>query len=248
MTATTEIDWVVISLKRTPERMEQFRAGNAHVGLSFETFDAVDGRQIDREELVRSGLVSADLKWGPGAIGAALSQRQCWLRAIESGRSVGILEDDVFLRSDFVDKALAAIDALPRDWDTIHFGFNTDSLFDVEIFPGCDLQGGFSVSYPSLADCQRFVASAGAVSSVRSHTVFGTCAYAVSPRGAQKLLDGCYPLAPREIFIPVFPAVFLPRSNDISMNGLYRDMASYVCLPPIAMPMNDKQDSTIWTS
>lgn len=248
MLMTTDIDWVVISLRRTPERMKQFTAVNAHAGVPFETFDAVDGKELDRKELERSGLVTADLTWGPGAIGAALSQRQCWLRAIETGRSICIFEDDVFLRGDFAARALGAIDALPKDWDTIHFGFNTDSMFDVEMFPGCDMQGGFTVAYPSYSDCMRFVAGTGDVSAVRSHTVFGTCAYAISPGGAQKLLDGCYPLMPREIYIPVFPAVFLPRSNDISMNGLYRDMASYVCLPPIAMPMNDRQNSTIWAT
>lgn len=245
MAATTDIDWVVISLKRTPERMELFELINANVGLTFETLDAVDGQLIDRDELARSGITVEGLKWGPGAIGAALSHRACWLRAVETGRPVGILEDDVFLRHDFVETAAGVLDGLPEDWDIVHLGFNTDSVFDVEIHPGCHAQGTFSVWYPSLDECERFAKTSSSVVPVRLHNAFGNCSYVVSPKGAQRLVDGCFPLTRREVFIPSYPAFFMSNSKDVLMNDLYKDMSAYICIPPIAMPINDKPNSTV---
>jgi glycosyl transferase family 25 len=245
MAATTDIDWMVISLQRTPERMELFELINAHVGLTFETLPAVDGQLLDREELAQSGVTAEGLTWKDGAIGAALSHRLCWERAVETGRPVGILEDDVFLRHDFVATAQQVCEGLPADWDIIHLGFNTDSVFDVEIHPGCHVQGFFSVWYPSLDDCERFVKTSDRVAPVRLHNAFGNCSYVVSPSGAQKLIDGCFPLRRIAVPIPAYPAMFMSNSKDVLMNRLYKDMAAYVCLPPIAIPINDKPNSTI---
>lgn len=245
MTATTDIDWVVISLKRTPERMELFELINTHVGLPYETMEAVDGQLLDREELARTGITVEGLPWTPGAIGAALSHRRCWERAVETGRPVGILEDDVFLRHDFVAAAAGVYEGLPADWDIVHLGFNTDSLMDVEIAPGCHAQGAFSVWYPSPGDCERFVKTSNPVVPVRLHNAFGNCCYIVSPAGGQKLIDGCFPLVRSGIFVPAYPAVFMANSKDVLMNNLYKDMSAHICIPPIAVPINDKPSSTI---
>lgn len=246
MTSTVDIDWVVISLKRTPERLAAFHANNPHAEIAVEVLEAVDGRQLDREELVRAGLASPDLDWSAGAIGAALSQRKCWERAVESGRPVGIFEDDAMLRSDFWDNAASALAALPADWDTVHFGFNTDAPMEVEMLPGTRLRGRFDVAYPTREASRRFVAASGQTAPQRMHNVFGTCAYAVSPKGARKLLERCSPLAGGEVFIPLFNAFVVVSSLDFRLNGLYSEMSSFVCLPPIAMSPNEKKDSTIW--
>ncbi len=245
MVAITDIDWVVISLQRTPERLQQFYDINAHLGLPIEVFRAIDGLQLDRDELVQSGLISTGLEWRPGALGAALSNRLLWLRAADTGRPVCIFEDDIYLRNDFADKALELLGSLPPDWDIIHFGYNTDSVFDAEVLPGCSTLGHFSVPMPSVADCRRFVKATGPVIPLRLHNSFGNCAYAVSPSGGKKLVDGCFPLTVREVFIPAYPAYQIPHSKDVVMNGLYRDMSAYICLPPIVMPLNDKTTSTV---
>ena len=193
MAAITDFDWLVISLERTPERLKQFRAINAHLGPLIETLPAVDGQQLDRDELVRAGLIVEGMAWSAGAIGASLSHRLCWLRAIQSGRPVCIFEDDIFLRHDFLTQTLALAEGLPHDWDTLHFGCNTDSVLDVEILPGCNARGTFTPLAPTLADCERFALTSGSVAAMRLHNAFGRCSYAVSPGGARKLIDGCFP-------------------------------------------------------
>ncbi len=245
MAATPDIDWMLISLRRTPERLELFQLINSQVELSYELLEAVDGRTVDRQRLVDTGLMIEGLPWKPGAVGAALSHLLCWERAVETGRLVGILEDDVFLRHDFVERSKEIMEALPPDWDIVHFGFNTDSLFDLEIHPGCNIQGGFDVQFPTLESCERFAANTGPAVPVRMRNSFGNCCYVVSPAGAQKLIDGCFPLSNHVVLIPMLHAMFRANSKDVLMNEQYGNMAAFVSVPPIALPINDKDQSTV---
>lgn len=246
MATAMDFDWLVISLERTPDRLEQFRAINAHLGPLIGTLPAVDGQQLDRGELVRAGLLVEGTEWSAGALGVSLSHRLCWLRAIESGRPVCVFEDDVVLRHDFLEQALGTIDALPLDWDVVLFGYNTDSVLDVEILPGCNVRGTFSPGTPTLDDCERFALTSGSVVAMRLHNAFGSCSYAVSPAGAQRLMEGCFPLRRPRAYVPTLKFVVTLESPDTLMNELYRDIGAYVCVPPIVMPINDKQVSTVW--
>lgn len=245
MLDAADIDWVVISLKRTPERLQQFRAATQQLGLRIEALEAVDGLELDREDLEQDGLISVALPWGPGAIGAALSHRQCWLGAIKSNRPVCIFEDDVVLRHDFAARAVELLATLPDEWDLIHFGYNTDSILDVEAAPGLNVRGEFDPRYSSALELERFAASSGRVAPARLHRVFGACCYAVSPRGANKLIEGCFPLSVKSVVFHALRLYILPQTSDVVMNGLYQQMHAYVCLPPVAMPINDKKASTV---
>jgi glycosyl transferase family 25 len=247
MAATTDIDWVLISLKRTPERLELFRLINAVVPLRYEILEAVDGLTVDPKKLVDGGLMveGLELEWKPGAIGAALSHLLCWERAVETGRPVGILEDDTFLRHDFLESCAAVFRDLPEGWDLIHLGYNNDSVFDLEIHPGCNVRGRFSAWYPTLEDCERFVTRTDPVIPVRVHTSFGNCCYVVSPAGAKKMIDGVFPLSKRLVPVPTLNAVINAPGKDVLMNAHYTAAGAYVCIPPIAMPINDKDTSTI---
>lgn len=245
MPSTEDMDWIVISLGRTPERLEAFSAVNAHLGLPFEVLAAVDGRELDEAELIRSGLIRPGLGWPVGSLGAAFSHRLCWLRAIESGRPLCIFEDDTILRHDFATSAMALMAELPHSWDIVHFGFNTDAVLDVEALAGLDAIGYFTLPYLEPHSLDRFAATGGRVQPVKLNNVFGTSSYAVSPAGAQKLLDGCFPLDTRYVPVRALEWMLVTKSNDGLMNSLYRHIGAYVCMPPIAMPINNKRTSTV---
>ena len=245
MTAVSDIDWLLISLKRTPERLAHFQAVNSHLGLPIEILEAVDGLKVDRQGLIDSGLMESDITWGPGAIGAALSHRLCWLRAVETGRPVFIVEYDVYLRRDFVTKTLGVIDALPDHWEIVHFGYNTDSGVDIELLPGSPVRGLFNRPFPTQKDCQEFVEETSPVVPLRLNNAFGNCSYLLAPRGAQKMLDGCFPMSITPFFVPVLKYYLRPQSKDGRMNALYRNMEAFVCVPPLSMPVNDKRTSTV---
>ena len=76
-------------------------------------------------------------------------------------------------------------------------------------------------------------------------TAFGTCAYVVSPTGAQKLIDKCFPLSWTLHYVRQLKIVVRAVTGDVVMNSLYGEMAAYLCVPPIALVRNDKTVSTI---
>ena len=49
-----------------------------------------------------------------------------------------------------------------------------------------------------------------------------------------------------ETYLPYWTAFTGHQSGDTLMNELYRNIGAYICVPPIAMPINDKNVSTIW--
>lgn len=238
-------DSVVISLRRTPERLRQFRENNPHLKTSVDTIEAVDGLELDQEELVRQGLLASDVTWVPGSLGAALSHRLCWLRAADTDRPLVIFEDDVLLRVDFSDALPRVLQALPADWDIVMLGYNTDSTLEMEIAPGCAAYGDFRGWYPTPPEARRFVNSPGSVSVVPLITAFGTCAYAVSPQGARKLLDKCFPLNWTFHYLKAFKFVLQGVTSDAVMCKYYAEMGAFVCIPPIALAPNDKTTSTV---
>ena len=78
---------------------------------------------------------------------------------------------------------------------------------------------------------------------MRLGNAFGICCYTVSPKGARRLRDACFPL-----MNDVIPIVALSRNIanfclDSIMNKYYCTLASYVCFPPLVWTENDKSDS-----
>src|ERR1700687_2762515 len=77
------MDIVVINLDRSPRKLEEFERANRGV-ISFERFAAIDGVTLAREKLIADGILHADLKYPPGAIGCAVSHINLWKRAVET--------------------------------------------------------------------------------------------------------------------------------------------------------------------
>jgi hypothetical protein len=57
-----DFSFFVISLKRTPGRLQGFRVNNAETGIDFEHFDAIDGATLDSFRLMRP--VTHRAHWG----------------------------------------------------------------------------------------------------------------------------------------------------------------------------------------
>ena len=70
---------VVISLRRTPERLAWFQRNNPTAADGFATVEGIDGQEL-LDTLARSRLISASAlqRWTPGALGVALSHLRCW--------------------------------------------------------------------------------------------------------------------------------------------------------------------------
>ena len=133
---------------------------------------------------------------------------------------------------------------LGLNWDIIMLGYNTNSILDIEMIPGCDLRGGFSLAHPTARDLETFAAMTAPVGIYRLRNAFGVCGYIVSPTGAQKLGNACFPLNNRRIMIPALGGALVPYTVDCMMNDAYRTIRAWACFPPLVMTSNDVLSST----
>jgi len=149
-----------------------------------ERVSGVYGKALTPAELRQNVTALGRIFATPGMIGCFLSHRRCWQRTMElpNGGSALVLEDDVQLASDFVPRLREALGELEAatggDWDVLlvgalgcvhpagHYGLNRINAF----FAG----GGRRPKWvsPHVAVPRR---------------PFGTHAYVVSRRGAEKL-------------------------------------------------------------
>ena len=243
----------VINLERRPERRSRFTEWNRRQPLRFEFFAAADGQRLDRAKLATHGLLDPDDRlFQSGALGNALSHHALWTACAAGREPYLVFEDDACLRGDFWRHARPYIERYLSAYDLMAFGFNTDCVtalrtsdgfvsairFDESIKRRPDYFTSYAkleAERPQLFQCLQF---------------WGTLAYAVSPAGARRLLDACFPLSSRErIGLVGEDRSIMPYGLDGMVNvGLQRGQLGVVaCYPPLALGPNSHADSDVQT-
>lgn len=233
----------VINLKRQPEKFDNFLKLNAGSGIAFERFEACDGAAMAEQEAVDMKIVVPGTKFTKGSIGCAISHHRLWQQTAEANEPVLVFEDDAAVRNDFSEALPALLAGLP-EWDYLTFGYNTDSILDIEMSKGMSSALAFSPKRPSAEDQWHFVKSGAPVSVFRLNNCFGTCGYAISPAGAKKLLRLCFPMDNRQITIMALKRTFPAFNFDCIMNDIYKRIEAFACFSPLVLPKNDLAAST----
>jgi glycosyl transferase, family 25 len=239
----------VISLARTPNKLKAFIEENAATGLSFRHFEAVDGAALEWSECVSNGLIRQNARgYRRGTLGTASSHRALWRRAVTERVPVLVFEDDVCCRHDIL-MQLERVSRIISNWDILLLGYNTDAVLEVGVTPTCSYGGFFSQPRPSPQDLAEFAGAKHEVTALPLKNAFGMCSYLVSPDGAEKLLAKVFPLDNRELIVPYNR--YLGRGDraecrtlDMNVNTVYRHIAAYAVVPPLALPPNDKATSS----
>lgn len=241
----------VISLPTRADRRAQFVAWNERQGVEIAFVDAVVGASLDREDLAARGLIAADAAhFSAGALGNALSHRALWIEAAAASAPTFILEDDACLRAEFAAQATGALSQLPTDWDVLFFGYNTNAIVAVQSKDGLKTLLHFDEG--AKRNPNYFTAfardPAPAPTPLHCFQAWGTLAYAVSPRGAERLLKVCFPLSgANDIFMFGQNRKLQPYTLDGMINvALQRAPLSGYCLfPPLALSANDVAGSDV---
>ena len=231
----------LLNLDRSTDRLVEFQKHNAHL-RNVIRIPAVDGRLLEKEQLIKEGLMTPDCDYQIGALGCALSHVSLWKKAASENRTITVFEDDTVATLRFHEKAAILISTLPEDWDFIQWGYIFDPFFVWVDF-------GFSKANLRFYDQHfrgkgkpRFQSTEFASSAVRLAHSYGTGAYSVSPKGARSLLEYCLPLRKRLIPFPGTGIVNVDDGIDNAMSAVYSSMQAFICIPPLVL-QNEVQDS-----
>jgi len=236
----------VINLAREPQKYEHFLKLNAGSKIDFQRYDACDGAAVSEAEAVKMMIVTPGTNFTAGSIGCAISHHRLWQQCIDRGEPILVFEDDAAIRDDFSEQMPKLLSVLDR-WDYVTFGYNTDSILDVEVVNGISSALAFTPNYPSDGALRDFVRSAKPSAAYRLNNCFGTCGYAISPAGAKRLLKLCFPMNNRTITISAIKRSFPAFNFDCILNDVYRRIDAYAAFPPLVLPKNDRKVSTTRT-
>ena len=244
---------VLINLDRSTERLETFYRVNKHIE-GVERFSAIEGKGL-RQPLKQSGLLLeyGNVDYTDGALGCALSHAEQWRLAISSGGGRTVIEDDAVFCKNFEEEHKRLLNTLPETWDIILWGYNLTSPLSYDLLPiffSCMTLDSSSFR-ENIGLYPNTYISSGFFKLIR---VIGTPCYSISPKGAQKFLEFCFPIrliemSPSEFCFPMrgaemrYPSFSTFVTNvgiDVSMAALYPQVEAYICTPPLVVTSNDK--------
>jgi GR25 family glycosyltransferase involved in LPS biosynthesis len=236
----------VVNLSRQPARYDNFLKLNAVTKIAFERFEASDGASLSREDVVRTKLVAPGAQFTPGAVGCAASHFGIWQQTAESGTPALVFEDDAVLRNDFKERLDFLLSDL-TNWDYIALGYNTDAILDLEWAPGMRAMMTFQPKYPNDEYAAVFQVSRAQVAAIRLNNCFGTPGYVVSPAGARKLLQLCFPMDNRSYPVPAYNGTARVIGIDAMLNTAYASIRAFACFAPLVISKNERATSTVQT-
>jgi glycosyl transferase, family 25 len=231
------MNYYVINLDRTPERLTEFIDNNKN--FSFERVSAVDGRLINREQLVQLNIITKEIsdRYTDGAIGVALSHKLLWEECIRKNTPITVFEDDAVINHNLV-AICSELENNPSSFDMVYWGCNHEQGFSVELLPKIETQ-----IHLSTDDISKYIGESIShnypVKLYRCLFAIGLVAYTVSPEGAQKLLDSCFPLRDYE-YKP-----YLNFGIDHAVLEEIPFMNTFISIPPLVLTKNDVSMSTV---
>jgi GR25 family glycosyltransferase involved in LPS biosynthesis len=108
----------VINLKKNTDRLEKFMENAKKANVNVERFDAIYGKELQKDHPDIFKYFVKDHKLNPGQIGCALSHIKVWQDAIDNNyNNILVFEDDAIIPENFWNKFNKAYEELPKDWD-----------------------------------------------------------------------------------------------------------------------------------
>jgi GR25 family glycosyltransferase involved in LPS biosynthesis len=236
----------VVTLDRQPEKFEDFLKRNAGCGIVFERFSASDGSQMSDQDVMAMRIVAPGTQFTRGAVGCAASHWRIWKWAAEENECALVFEDDATIRHD-INAQLAALLPTLRNWDFLTLGYNTDSILDLELAPGMNSMMCFRPQYPDDHTEALFQETDSRVAAFRVNGYFGGGGYVIYPEGARRLLQLCFPMDNRAVYISGLGREAQTTGLDGMMNSIYPDVNVYASFAPLVLPGNNKAVSTTYT-
>jgi len=234
----------LINLDRSPDRLAEFRKRNAHL---FEVirFPAIDGRMLDKEKLIKEGVIARDLHYSDGALGCAMSHLALWKMAVDERRVITVAEDDTIFSRSFAARSKELLARLPSDWDFVQWGWVFRTFLWVDPIPRFVSAKMVFDEGELRRNIENFQNIETVPAPMRLLHSFGTPCYSISPKGARAMLDLCLPLNTGLISFPRFGVRNENEGIDTVMSGAYPSLNAFVSMPPLVATEHRTEDSTI---
>lgn len=241
----------VINLPARADRRAQFMAWNARPGVEFAFVEAAVGAALDRNALIAQNVITDDnAGFTAGALGCAVSHRALWLAARNAEAPTIVCEDDACLRGDIAHQLDTVLAQIPAGWDICYLGYNTNAVTAVQSEDGLKALLFFDESAkraPGYFDAFARL-YAPTPTPLQCYQAWGTLSYVVSPAGAQRLLELCFPMrAETEVFMFGQNRTMKPYGIDGMINlALQRaPLSAYCVTPPLVVGPNDAATSDV---
>jgi hypothetical protein len=232
----------VISLKRTPERLELFNKNNPW--FEYDLFEAIDGRKISHKSILGEIIAEKDIfeKATPGEIGIMMSQKALWEECVELNQPMTIIEDDVYLNPNF--KSIVEYHE-SKNKDMIFWGANIDFDVLIGIFPKlstCSLKFDYNMMLENIENITKEKIYETSLN--RLFFALGVCCYTIQPKTAKILLE-MFPI--KNATIQKDNVLYKKFQLDWKVLETIQSgkIEAFLSLPLIAFTKNDYMQSTI---
>ena len=121
-----EYDIFVVSLEKDYKRREK-------LGIIPDYIYAVNGHNLDIDQLKKDGIININNKMTKGEIGCYLSHIHMLKKTLETNKQVLIIEDDAKIEADTFQK-IKELKDIPEDWDILSIGYNYYEHFSINSF------------------------------------------------------------------------------------------------------------------
>ena len=112
----------VITLKRRPERLENFKNNFGDYSNNIKVIYGFDGNQFFNELIEEQELIKKCFNIKLGEIGCALSHFRIYKDIVDNYNYGIIFEDDAIPSSNFNEKLNVILNEVPKDFDFIYIG------------------------------------------------------------------------------------------------------------------------------
>jgi glycosyl transferase family 25 len=234
-----------INLKRRADRNAAFLRHNSHL-KRLHRVEAVEAGELEIPRLISEGTIAQELPcYSPASLGNALTQKRIWEDCIRNGTGGTVAEDDAVFNLHFEEKSAKVLASFAADWDLILWGWNFDSVMDVDMLEGLRRSTMIFDGEKLGSQIQAFQEMEFESTALRLYGTFGTVAYTASLKGMKLLLEKCFPLRHEQIDIPSLRRRMWNAGIDTLLNKHYPEMKAYVAVPPLVWTENDKSTSDI---
>lgn len=183
--SSPNIDVFVINLDRSTDRLESISKQLKAQSIDFTRISAVLGAAENKAKLAEEGILAeSNINMPGGELGNFLSHRKSWKQIVSNSESFSfgpkpiasiVLEDDVDIPTDFLQRVASVVERLPNEWDMLYLGCY-----------GCEIWGGAMMSLKDEIHNKAI--------KLKPHGFAGNYASLITPIGAKKLLECTKPI------------------------------------------------------